>query len=239
VDAAADRGRRGRRGLATVPVSPDIDWELDHVFIATVAGDLSVRALEGAGLVFRARGNHPGQGTANACTRFENAFLEVLYATNLADIRSDIVRPLGLDERTRWRSTGACPFGLCFRPTSGTTARALPFPTWPYAAPYLPPSTNIPIVTPPGSLLEPLVFLSADPTPAWRKAGADVGRRIAAVHVRLPDVSALSAGVKWFAANPYFTIEQGPRYEMELDFEPRSAAAVRRLDPDVPLALRW
>ena len=87
---------------------------------------------------------------------FENAFLELLFPVEADEIVSDLVRPLRLDERTRWRETGACPFGICFRPHAPIPDQGvLPFETWPYRAAYLPAGASLPIVTPPDSLHEP------------------------------------------------------------------------------------
>ena len=83
---------------------------------------------------------------------FENAYLELLWESDEADLRSQAVRPLGLWERMRWRETGACPFGIAVR---GLNADRCP---WRYAAPYLP--DGIGIATPPERFGEPLVFAS-------------------------------------------------------------------------------
>ena len=99
--------------LRTVAMS----WELDHVFFASADADAAETELAAFGFAFTVRRAHQGQGTANACAVFENAFFELLRMREPAELDSDLVRPLGLAERIRWRETGACPFGLCFRPT--------------------------------------------------------------------------------------------------------------------------
>jgi hypothetical protein len=44
-------------------------------------------------------------------------------------LRSDLVKPLGLNERIHWRTTGACPIGICFRVIAENSAPE----SWPLA----------------------------------------------------------------------------------------------------------
>ncbi len=76
--------------------------ELDHVFLATVEATEVETALKEFGLVFSRRGRHPGQGTANACALFDNAFFEILWPDDEVEINSEVVKPLAL-----WRSAHA------------------------------------------------------------------------------------------------------------------------------------
>jgi hypothetical protein len=144
-----------------------MSWELDHVFVATEDGAAAERELAAFGLTFNRHSVHEGQGTANACARFEGTLLELVREHDAAALRSPVVRPLGLDERIRWRETGACPFGLAFRPDDpDSDAAGWPFETWAYEAPYLPSGMALPIVTPLGRLDEPLVFVMRRPRAA-------------------------------------------------------------------------
>jgi hypothetical protein len=146
-------------------------WELDHVFIATP--DRGLEAVASAfGLTFTSRRVHQGQGTANSCAVFENAFFELLFPGTPEELESEVVRPLGLKERINWQTTGACPFGVCFRPVDAQPDDVtLPFETWPYRPAYVPSGSTIPVVTPRDSLFEPLVFLLNRP----RAPGSAVG----------------------------------------------------------------
>jgi hypothetical protein len=51
-----------------------------------------MEALVSFGL-FGIEGIHPGQGTANACFFFENAYLEVLWRHDDSELSSAVVRP--------------------------------------------------------------------------------------------------------------------------------------------------
>jgi hypothetical protein len=61
-----------------------------------------------------------GQGT---CRRFffHNAYLEFVWVHDEQQAASECVRPLGFIERSQYQLTGASPFGLIFRPSSGIT----------------------------------------------------------------------------------------------------------------------
>ena len=59
--------------------------ELDHIFVMCDLGAPELAALEAIGLDGPPRrSTHAGQGTANACVVFENAFLELLWLTTRA-----------------------------------------------------------------------------------------------------------------------------------------------------------
>ncbi len=216
-------------------------WELDHVFLATA--DPAVEALaRDFGLQFTRRSVHQGQGTANACAMFENAFLELLFPVQADEIVSDVVRPLGLDERTRWRETGACPFGICFRPLEPVrNGDALPFQTWPYCPAYLPVGSSLPIVTPRGSLFEPLVFLTTNPRSPTAFGGIShrgSRRTLTALSVESPhDVH--SPAVRWFIESGLLQFRRGPEYLLELIWDGGQAGASERLAAPLPLGFRW
>jgi hypothetical protein len=109
--------------------------ELDHVFMAVDDAVDAERTLTGFGLAFGLHAVHHGQGTANACAFFDNAYLELLWRHDEAELQSARVRSLGLQERLRWRETGACPLGVALRAPDPLPT----IPTWAYEAGFLPP----------------------------------------------------------------------------------------------------
>jgi hypothetical protein len=129
--------------------------ELDHVFISVDDALAAEQALADFGVQFGLRAVHRGQGTANVCAFFDNAYLELLSRHDDQELQSNPVRPLGLWERLRWRQTGASPFGNALR----TGDFEIPVNTWPYEATFLPPGSHIPIVTARNAWHEPLIFL--------------------------------------------------------------------------------
>src|SRR5258705_3967562 len=88
----------------------------DHVFICCENPQVAERALSDFGLQFSRRRIHGGQGTANASAFFDNAYLELLWRHDDDELQSEVVAPVGLWQRVRWRETGASPFGISFRP---------------------------------------------------------------------------------------------------------------------------
>jgi hypothetical protein len=225
-----------------------VTWELDHVFVATADAEAAEREMAAFGLTFTRRSVHTGQGTANVCASFEGTFLEIIRAHDAGELRAEVVRPLGLDERIRWRETGACPFGLAFRrtdPDGGAGAR--PFPTWGYAAPYLPPGMALPIVTPPGRLDEPLVLVIERPkgapgprasgeSPLHRGARRTVTR--AAVH-RPSSAPPPSPGVRWFVEQGLFALTAGAAPLLELEWDGGRDGGAHRFSDAAPLLVRW
>lgn len=61
------------------------------------------RAVADFGIHVGLRAVHGGQGTANACAFFGNAYLELLSRHDDQDLQSPVVRPLALWERIHWR----------------------------------------------------------------------------------------------------------------------------------------
>src|SRR5258708_12270977 len=118
---------------------------VDHVFICVENPHAAERALADFGVQFGRRRIHQGQGTANACAFFDNAYLELLWRHDDDDLQSEVVRSLGLWERVRWRETRASPFGSAFPPEK----REGPLETSPEHGPLPPPLTPTPFLPPP------------------------------------------------------------------------------------------
>lgn len=220
-------------------------WELDHVFLATSdAPALELRLTE-FGFDFTVRRVHHGQGTANACALFENAFFEILRAHDFAELASAVVSPLGLRERVQWLETGACPIGVCFRSNdAGSDSARWPFPIWPYEAPYVPKGSSIPIVTPQGRLTEPLLFTSprtheAMPSPSHRGARRSLTRVVVHRAVTVGCDPPLSAGVRWFVDQGLLSIVDGTATVLELEWDNGGEGQRHEFAPHVPLIVRW
>lgn len=130
---------------------------LDHVFVFVEPGAPEAAALERAGLRESFRRRHPGQGTANVCYCFDNAYLELLWAEDPPDPSLATVARTRLAERADWRRNGAVPFGIAVR---GSIGEDLPFETWNYLAPFLPPGMAIPVAVASDDLRQPFLFRS-------------------------------------------------------------------------------
>jgi hypothetical protein len=129
---------------------------LCHIFVLVEPEAPQSSILETAGLRESYRRQHSGQGTANVCYCFDNAYLELLWVTNAEELNAPAIVRTRLAERARWRETGASPFGIGLR--SALPDRPLPFPTWTFAPPYLPPGLTIPVSTASEDPRHPFVF---------------------------------------------------------------------------------
>jgi hypothetical protein len=233
--------------LAVRQNGESMSLELDHVFLATVDAAEVETSLRESGIVFSRRVRHQGQGTANACALFDNAFFEILWPDNDAEINSEVVQPLGLWQRAHWRETGACPFGIAFRPAANSSSAEMP-PTWAYEAAYLPSGAGLPIITPKNAFLEPLVFISPGGKPPIATPGTTeedlrqfaARRTLTAVHVTRPwNAPPLSAGLQWFCERGLFSFAEGDDYRMELELDHGIGEKKQAFDWPIPLSFRW
>ncbi len=111
--------------------------ELDHVFlISGYEGVPWIDRLTDKGLVETYRRTHHGQGTANVCFAFDNAFIELLWITDPTEARSEPIARTRLFER----ANGGCPIGIAWR---GETDSRIAL--WEYRPPYLTDGLSIPV----------------------------------------------------------------------------------------------
>lgn len=216
---------------------------LDHVFICIDEPRSAERALTDFGLRFARHVIHEGQGTANACAFFDNAYLELLWRHNDDELQSEVVDPLALWQRVRWRETGSSPFGIGLRPGD----RGVEIDTWAYRAPYLPPGASIPIVTPRGAYQEPLVFfipgsqapatLPEERRPPLEHRGRR--RRLMGVTVYGPMASRRSPGLDALCDLGAFALRPAAEHHLELEWDGATCGERQDFRPAVPLVLRW
>jgi hypothetical protein len=217
---------------------------IDHVFICVADLKAAENTLTQFGLRFGRHLTHRGQGTANACAFFDNAYLELLSPSNENELRSEAVRPVALWERTRWRDTPASPFGIACRVDDGV----IPVETWPYKAPFLDAGAAIPIVTPRFAPQEPLVFFSPLPSHAPVTWPSDLrpplehrgkNRRLTGVTVCGPQCTDLSAGVSMLRRLRVFTMRSATEHRLELEWDDAVCGESHDFSPELPLVLRW
>jgi hypothetical protein len=212
--------------------------ELDHVFICVDDAPASERALADGGVQIGLRAIHTGQGTANACAFFDNAYLELLRLHDDHELHSDLVRPLGLHVRLRWRQTGASPFGIALR----TGNSMPPVETWSYEARFLPRGGNIPIVTPPNAAHLPLIFLITPALPIRLQPPQEhrgKRRRVTRVKVSGTRVADLPEAVTTLCDRALIVLQQAPEHHLELDWDGAPAGERHDFRPALPLTLRW
>jgi Glyoxalase-like domain len=133
--------------------------ELDHIFCFIAPDGPEIDLLKDLGLHETYRRNHVGQGTANVCFAFENAFLELLWITDPLDAASSAIEQTGLLTRGQWRTKGSCPFGIAWR-NGGKS-----IPIWAFAPPYLPAGVTIGVATDGDDAYQPMMFTFPGSTP--------------------------------------------------------------------------
>ncbi len=215
--------------------------ELDHIFVC-VPNEVDIKNIANEfGLNLSARRIHQGQGTANRCAFFNNAYLELLLLNNAQELQSKPVKPVSLWERLRWKHTGANPFGVAFRIVKDTN-QDLPVPTWSYHAPFLPDGATIPIITPPNSIQEPLIFLSpVAKAPFDRSSTEHRGskRTVTQVKITTPSAQNMSQGVKWFCEQNFISIVKGLEHYIELEWDLGKEQEILDFRSMLPMSIRW
>jgi hypothetical protein len=217
--------------------------ELDHVFIFTSAGAPAAERLVELGLLEGSRNVHPGQGTANRRFFFRNGMLELLWVQDESEARSEPIARTCLWERSRFRQTGASPFGISLRAAAGT---ALPFPTWGFRPPYLPAGLDIPVAET-ASWAEPLLFAipfggRPDSFPPERReplahpAGL---AEITGLRVTLVGVESPSPALRAVEQLGLAQFVPGAEPLLELTFDQAQGGRAADLRPDLPLMLYW
>jgi hypothetical protein len=221
-----------------------MDFELDHLYVLVSAGaGAEAERLAGLGLTEGPPNHHPGQGTACRRFVFANAFLELLWVCDATEAQSEATRPLGLWERWSGRSAGACPFGVCLRP-SRSDSDALPFPGWAYRPAYLPEPLFMHMgacsATAEGPALVHLPFSHRpDSRPERHPLEHALGvREITRAVVRGPhppspaaeEAARRAAGLRF---------QPGAEHLLEVGFDGERAGRSADLRPLLPLLLRW
>jgi hypothetical protein len=220
--------------------------ELDHIFVwASPGGEDEARALSEFGLSEGTPNTHPGQGTACRRFFFRNAYLELLWVTDLAEVQSAPIRPTHLLERWNARGT-ACPFGLCFRPGVQENCRT-PFPSWEYRPPYLPESLSFHAGTNAGVLNEPVLFYlpfsrrpdsqSAPRTQALEHAAGL--RELTRAELISPLGDNVSPAFEALLRTGIVRRREGATQLVELGFDGESKGQVADFRPRLPIVFCW
>jgi hypothetical protein len=216
--------------------------EIDHLFILCDEDAPEGEALLRLGLREGPPNTHPGQGTANRRFVFQGSYLELAWVADAEEARSDLARPTGLWERWSRRRQDASPFGLVLRPGGDGGAGALPFPTWEYRPPYLPPPLAIDVARD-VPLEEPAIFHLAFARP--RPLAPEITARalplghLTAVTFTLPAPSPRSPAGQAMQAAGLVTFTAGDAPLAELTFDGGAGGASADLRPTLPLILRW
>lgn len=225
--------------------------ELDHIFTCCEVGAPEADQLVAFGLVEGASNVHPGQGTANRRFFFHNAMLELLWVHDEREAHSPSITPARLWERWRYRFTGYSPFGVCLRPKNARRAlsgrpAALPFATWEWRPPYLPPGTRIDVAAGTATS-EPLVFATPfggrpDALPEERRQPIVHPKGVVEVtrlRITLPGAEPISGVVRALHQAGVVSFHTGNDHLAEIEFDHASQGQSADFRPLVPLCFRW
>ena len=190
------------------------------MFIFCIPGDGLADRLLLAGFVETYRRRHPGQGTENICFCFDNAFVELLWVNDEAEIKSSSIARTALYERSRHLDLGTCPFGIAWR---GNTSVS----TWSYRPPYLPPPMAINVATDGDDPYQPMMFRSPGESPpscwpAERRGNLQQHAGFQFIRIRefvMPASTSPSPTLQLLARNIGFAIssaDEGYRIDLEI-----------------------
>ncbi len=219
-------------------------FELDHVFVCT-----SVDAPEAARLatVLTAgrSGSHAGQGTANRCFVFRNAYLELIWVHAPDEALSASTARTRLFDRWSGRANATCPFGICLRPAHGSVRRDPPFATWDYVPAYTTTTNPIRIGLNSDRLDEPMLFFlqgasRPDSRPQAPAMTHPLGiRELTRLTWTRTGDAPLSAEMQAVVDGGCLDVATGAAHALDLTFDAASAGKRVNLLPDLPLTLRF
>ncbi len=96
--------------------------QIDHIFIFSNNTGKEAQELLDFGFLEGSSRVHKGQGTTNRKFYFKNFFLEILWVSDLQEIKSNLITPTKLWERADFKKNNFSPFGLCLVNTDSTNA---------------------------------------------------------------------------------------------------------------------
>jgi hypothetical protein len=227
-------------------MADSVPVEVDHVFVSASVGAPEGDRLIQLGLLEGSANRHPGQGTVNRRFFFANAMLELLWVEDAAEAQSEAepARRLHLWERWAGRDGAACPFGVCLRPTAGTSDVA-PFPSWEYRPSYSP--VGLPVANNSTVDSEPLLFFSPmhrrmDTAPADRREPYEHAlpiRELTSLRIFTPGAATLSAPMLAALRTGAFSFQRAASPLLELGFDGEHRGGRADLRPALPLILLW
>ena len=220
-------------------------WEPDHLFICTSVEAPEAAALTALGLIEGAPNKHPGQGTACRRFFFRNFYLELLWVVDTSEATCAATRRTQLWERWSGRSSGACPFGFCFRPTADGDGGP-PFGSWEYRPAYLADPLCVQVATNVDALNEPMLccltfarrpdsYSGAKRQPMDHPLGLQEVTQVELVTPPMDGSPELAAVVN---AN-LVRFRTGTQYHVELGFDGETQGKIADCRPSLPLVFRW
>ena len=225
--------------------------ELDHIFIFTEFHEQVANRLHNFGLTEGSPNIHPGQGTSCRRFFFENAYLEIVWVSNEEEIKSPAIAATRLWERSRYKHTNYCPFGMCFRNKQNIDNNpVLLFEDgWKYKPPYLPEGLYVNIASNSVLPAEPMLFempffgIAPKDYPAEKlqplhhqKEFKEITKLILTLPVA-PEH--LSASMQNVIDNSIVALSSGSNFSVTLEFDHCIKGETHDFTDLVPLSVRW
>ncbi len=217
--------------------------EFDHLFICVAEPATEAEQLIEFGLIEGTSNHHPGQGTANRRFFFQNGFIELLFATDLSELNSDLIAPTKLHERLNRKTHKISPFGVCFRPFEDEAE--VPFESWSYRPQYLPEHLDVKVAPSPTS--EPMWFYLSFGSRPDSASGEkrqplvhDCGfRNITSVKIYAPPFEALSEPAIFISDLSNVEYIEGREHLLVIGFDNEAQGFEKDFRPSLPLIFRW
>jgi len=233
-------------GTATAGDSPGLCF--DHVWIMVSPNAPERAALERAGFQIAGEVNrHDGQGTASITVEFHSTFLELLWLDPTVPVSPGLERAAEkFRQRTLWRTSGWCPFGIGVRRTTEKQA-PLPFPTWSAAAPWMPPGSAHEMLTPRDDTKSPSLFIPprtmadiAEQAARGARFQHPIGvHDITGVRLLSPRTYEPIEPLKYLQNQGVLTLKQDEQWVLELTFDGGAKKLAKDLRPDLPLIIHY
>lgn len=223
-----------------------MELEFDHFFVCTTVGAPEVGAVLEIGLTEGTANSHSGQGTANRRIFFHNAMVEFLWVVDDREVRHPQIAPTHLWERWHHHQTNYSPFGIGFRRCAKDVLSSIPFATWAYQPPYLPPPLQIDVARH-TTAVEPLLFVipyggRPDTLPLDRQQPlhhATGWREITRLHITVPTDQPFSTAIHAIAEMGLITFSQGQEHFAEIEWDGGTQGKAIDVRPTLPLGFRW
>ena len=222
-----------------------MSFELDHVFACANLDAPEAAQLVSHGLTEGPSGAHPGQGTANRCFVFRNAYFELIWVHSPEEARSPLTERTRLFERWKGRGHETCPFGICLRPARPSVGIGLPFAAWDYLPRYVAESSPIHIGTNSDRLAEPMLFFieSASRPDSWARQPPLLHRlgvrEITSLSWTRPTDDSLSPELQAVVDGGCLAVASGRAHALEICFDNEAVGQSASLLPHLPLTLKW
>jgi len=236
-------------GAAPAANEPGIDR--DHVWIMVSRNAPERAALTRAGFqiapeVYR----HDGQGTASISVELDNGYIELMWPDPTIPVAPGLERAAEkFRQRSQWRTSGWCPFGVGFRRTTATrsSSEPLPFPIWTWTAEWMPKGTVMEMLTPRDDTRSPALFIEppalADPAEQAKRGALyhhPIGaRRLTAIRLTSPKAYEPIAALKYLQGKNLLSVGRGDQWLLELTLDGGARKGSKDLRPDLPVVIRY